>query len=193
MKKAIAVIVAVVTVIGVAAGVGIYFFKFNSKKGTENIEMSAVFSDITLNDSLFEYIVKYPDRYENAFLSVYGMKQEEADSLIKEPEEWMSYNIFIIVDNKSDQDVAVSGLKVKKNGADGLYVRASIDSTFQVIPAGNNTEICIPVVIHNNEPSMDDVYEMVKKMDIEIAYGPVPKDIEKIITDENLSYVRVEA
>ena len=192
MKKIICIIIAAVVVAGAITGVCLYFSK-EKKGGEDKVSVTATFSDFTLYDAMFDYVDKYPERYGNEFVNYYGMDKKTADNMLEHPEEWLAFNVFITVHNNTENDTAIFKIRNKDVGKNGIFIRGAVDGTFQVVNGNTDTELCVPVLIHNSDPSLKEVYEMVKKLNIEIGYGSVPDDLEQDFIDDIMSFAKVRA
>jgi len=210
MKKTI--IFILVGVIILAAGIGIGYKVFSSpqsnnqpkdgKTVTEegatvdngkvnSLGVKAYFSDVAMGSNLFLSIDKYPERWRNALKNSYGMSDKTADSLIKTPEEWLAFNLFINIDNPDDKQILVGDIEVKQNGKNGLYFQKILDGQ-HIIEKNVTSQITIAFFLEDNEPSLEEVTEMIKNLDIYVNYVPMPEDIEAEIPAEDYQCAKVE-
>ena len=120
MKKIIIAIVAVV--IAAAVAVGGYFI-FSDKSEPEQVELTVIKNDFTLNDTLLNSPIKNPDRYKKRLVENYGLTEEKADEFYAAPETWLTFEQIITIKNASDEHLTVYGYEVKDNGKNGIYIK----------------------------------------------------------------------
>lgn len=190
LKKIVAIIVAAVVVIG--AGVGVYLYISKSKNAETTPQLEASFEDFTLNETIYSIIQEHPDRYKTAFLTDYSMDDKTAQSLIDTPENWLAFNLFVTVNNPNDKDMCINDIKVDGNGDDGLYIHEALGSSMDVVSANGSYSLCIPVFIHTNEPSLDEVKAMVLKKNVFVVYSDVPTEIGGESTSDKLYEAKVQ-
>lgn len=192
MKKKIIIAVAVVLVIALAVSLSIYFAKFKGNKAPEDkgLIVSAQYEEVTLFSTVFDYIYKFPDRWGNSLVSNYEMNDEKAESVINHPEKWLAFNFFITVNNDSDEPIVANGLKTKNNGRNGLYIGTRFDG-MAIIDPNAETSLCVTVFLNDNDPSIDDVIEMIKDMDVSFEFSSVPDDLDADIPEEDIYSVQV--
>ncbi len=192
MKKIISIILAVILVLACGIGIGYLLFGFDkdSKLETYDREISAVFHDVGLGDARFESIDKYPDRWGKALTSNYGMSEEKKNSLLNEPENWLAFTLFIDITNPNDVEILVGDMKIPDNGKNGYYFQSVLDSQ-QVIHKNVTTQIAVTFFVDDNEPSLEEVTEVVKGLEMYIKYIPMPEDIEAEIPEEDYQIAKV--
>ena len=195
MKKTIAVVLAVVIALAAGVGIGYKLFDFKTEKDkTKKVydeEIKASFSDVTIGESLFYSIDKNKARWSDSLVSVYGMSEKQRDSLIKTPENWLAFNLFIDVVNPNDKQILVGEIEVPDNGKNGLFFQSVLDGQ-HVLEKNVSAQLPIYVFLDDNDPSIDEVTEMIKGYDIYIKYAPMPDDIEEEIPAESYQTVKVE-
>lgn len=157
---------------------------------------------LELYDSvIWQSISKNPDRWGNWFTKLYGMSDEEKQSALEAAEnaEWVSYNLYIIVDNaNNEEELCLFGLDIPDNGKDGVYINTSIEnSTFKQIAASGKDAVLANVLVHNADFSLDEVLDVIKGMDISVKCGPVPENFTdekdaQVISEDDLTLIKVE-
>lgn len=190
MKKKIIIIVAAVLVACIIAGTCIYVFKSKSKDADSDIKVTATFSDVTDGYILFEYMNKNPERYSSALISDYGMDEDAKIRVLSEPEEWLALFLFIDISNTSDKNIIIDSLKVDDNGKNGVYVQTDLDALYS-LDSNGDTQISVSVLVDSNEPSFDEVFEMIKGMNISVRYAEMPEDLNTEIPEEDYYYEKV--
>jgi hypothetical protein len=190
MKKKIIIIVAAVLVACIIAGTCVYIFKNKKESGDSNIKITATYSDVTDGYSLFEYMNKNPERYSTALVDDFGMNEDARDRVLNEPEEWLALFLFIDVSNLSEKNVVIDSLKVDDNGKDGVYIQTDLDALYTIY--GNGTaQISVSVLVDSNEPSFDEVFEMIKSMSVSVRCYETPEDLNTEIPEEDYHYEKV--
>lgn len=190
MKKKIGIIIAVILVIAIAAGVAIAAVKF--KGGNKYpLDLKASFDELTVGDSILNSVAQRPDRWKESLVSNYGMDEETRDRMIKAPEEWLAFNYIIDITNPNDEQVLASALDVKDNGKNGVYISKYLDGV-SIFDANSTSFICVTVFYDGNEPSLDEVAELVKGMKTEVIYSAVPEDFDAEIPEEDLYRAQVD-
>lgn len=196
MKKKIIAIVSIFLVIAIAASLVIYFVKFKDDRKTGNpevkteLQVTADYEEVTLFSTVFDYTYQFPDRWQNALNSHYGMSPEKAESVVKHPEKWLAFNFFITINNASDEPIVADGLTVKNNGKNGIYMGTLFDG-MSIIDANAETSLCVTVFLDDNDPSLEEAAEMIKKMDVEFNFSAVPEDLDAEIPAEDVYSVQV--
>lgn len=157
---------------------------------------------LELYDSvIWDSIIKNPDRWGNWFTRLYDMDDEEKQSALEAGEnaEWVSYNLFITVDNTGNEsDVCLFGLDIPENGKEEVFINTSIEnSTFKQIQALGKDGILTNVLVHNNDLSLDEVLGIIRSMDISVKCGPVPENFAdgsgaEVIPEDDIVLVKVE-
>lgn len=192
MKKIIAIIVAAVVVIGAGTFAAFRIFKFKENKNDNEYAIDVSFDDFTLYDTMFTNISMHPDRYLNSFITNYSMDDETAQSLIDTPEDWLSFNLFVYVSNPNDDSIGILDIKVDDNGKDDIYIQEALSSSMNTISAGGEYSLCIPVLVHNNEPSLDEVQALVMEKSIYINYVVSPETYFEEIPAESVLQAKVQ-
>ncbi len=195
MKKTIAVILAVVIALAAGVGIGYKVFVFKAEKDkTKKVydeEIQVTFSDVTIGESIFYSIDKNKSRWSDSLVNVYGMSEKQRDSLINTPENWLAFNLFVDVLNPNDKQILVGNIEVPDNGKNGLFFQSVLDGQ-HVLEKNVSAQLPIYVFLDDNNPSLDEVTDMIKGMDIYIKYVPMPDDIEEEIPEESYQTAKVE-
>ncbi len=189
MKKIIAIIAAAGLVIGAATGVAVYFLKANLDK--EPLVVTATYDELTLGDSLFYYIDQNKDRWGNVLVSQYGMSEDEKESLLNNPEEWLAFTLFIDVENTNNKEVLMSSVDIPKNGKDKIYIQNVLEG-ISVADANTTTSICLNVFVHDPDPSLDEIFDILKTTEINLLYYAAPEDIDEEVPAEDMFSTQVK-
>lgn len=190
MKKKIIIIVAAVLVACIIAGTCIYVFKNKDESGSGDIKITATYSDVTDGYSLFEYMDKNPERYSTALIDDFGMDEDARDRVLSESEEWLALFLFIDISNQSDKNIVIDSLKVDDNGKDGVYIQTDLDALY-TIDGNGDAQISVSVLVDSNEPSFDEVFEMIKSMNVSVRYYETPEDLNTEIPEKDYHYEKV--
>ena len=195
MKKVIAAILAAVVLLAAGVGIGYKLFSYKTEKEkTKKIydeEISVTYADLKIGDSLFLNIDKYPDRWGKALTKIYGMSEEQKNSILETPENWLAFTFFINVNNPNDKEILVNGLDVPDNGKNGLFFQSVLDGQ-PVVEKNVSVQLPVYVFLEDNEPSLEEVEQMIKKLDIYIKYIPMPEDLDAEIPEESYQKAKVE-
>lgn len=174
MKKIIAIIVAVVLVVGGA--VGAYFLlKPETKEGTVSISVTK--NEFVETISLIERYMKTPSRYKDSFPALYGMTAEEAENFFAAPENWLAYEYIIDIENTGEETVSVYGFEIEGNGKDGVYLSKQSGGELG-LPAGTEHSIGISVLCSNGDATTDEVLAAVEDMNISVIYSKQPTEAD---------------
>ncbi len=192
MKKAVKIILIVLVILAVIAGIAFAALRFGKKApaGQEG-EVTAVIEDFTEDINIFETAKKNPDRYTLMLQNSFAMDKKEIDNFLKQPEEWLAYNVFLKVSNSNEQQAAFTKAVIEENGKDGLYISEGVGGSVVSIPAGSEGSIVLTVLLHSPDPSMDAVREMVENKNISLSYALIEGDSLSDIPEDNLQEVRV--
>ena len=195
MKKLLKIIGIILLIAAIITGIAFAVLKFNKNKAPEEetytAVLSAKFSDFNENNQIFEFANKDKTRYKAIFKEKYGMDDETAQSFIDTPEEWLSCNMIIEIENAGETAVAVTGIKIADNGKDKLYLCESLGSTMQLVNAGNSTAVSINTLIKDNDISYDDMEKLVRSKDITLICAPVDAENFEDVPTEGLFEIKV--
>lgn len=174
MKKTIAIIVAVVLIVGGALG-AYFFLKPEEKDGTVSISVSK--ADFVETISLIERYMKTPEKYKESLPGLYGMTAEEAENFFAAPENWLAYEYIINIKNTGEEPVSVYGIEVEGNGKDGVYLSKQFGGELG-LPADTQHSISISVLCSNGDATTDEVLSAVEDMAINIIYSKQPTEAD---------------
>ncbi len=107
MKKAI--IAIVVIALAAAAAVGIYFAVGNNNSNEPATELLVTKDSIGERISLLEALIKNPDRYKTHLAEKYGLGSEKAEEFYAAPENWLTFEQIIVIENVGDKNYTVYG------------------------------------------------------------------------------------
>ncbi len=100
----------------------------------------------------------------------FGMSEEEAEEIIKKPENWKSFYIFKYIENKTDKTMVTKSLEVKNEKNGPLYIRNTLDAEYG-IGAGNISCIAIYAMADMSKfESDDDLVKAFNDMGIKVQY-----------------------
>lgn len=99
----------------------------------------------------------------------YGMTDEEIKDVVDNAENYKSFYIFKLVENKTDKTMVCKSVSAKKG--DGIYVRTRLDAEYG-IGSGNCTSIAIYATADMNKYKTDEELEAAfDKLDVKIEYA----------------------
>lgn len=174
MKKVIAIIVAVILVVGGAAG-AYFLLKPEAEEGTVSISVSK--NDFVETISLIERYMKTPSRYKDSMPALYGMTAEEAENFFAAPENWLAYEYIIDIKNTGEEAAAVYGFEIEGNGKNGVYLAKQFGGELG-LPAGTDHSIGISVLCSNGDATTEEVLEAVEDMKISVLYSKQPTEAD---------------
>ncbi len=174
MKKIIIAIVAVV--IAAAVAVGGYFI-FSDKSEPEQVELTVIKNDFTLNDTLLNSLIKNPDRYQARLANEYGMGEALAAQFYAAPEEWLAYEQIIEVTNNSEESVTIYGFEVKDNGENGVFVNTNLGGELGVSPGGTGPA-SFSILFSDGDLSTEEAKALLDKMEIKVIYTKTPAEYD---------------
>ncbi len=174
MKKAI--IAIVVIAIAAAAAVGIYFAVGNNNTPDEPATELLVTKDsIGERITLLEALIKNPDRYKTHLAENYGLGIEKAEEFYAAPENWLTFEQIIVIENIGDTNYTVYGYEVKDNGKNGIYINTSTGGEIGIAPGGSATT-SFSVLCSDIELSSDEVKALVDEMEVSVVYTNTPTE-----------------
>ena len=173
MKKII--IAIVVIAICAATAVGIYFAVGNSSSNEPVSELLVTTDALEERISLLESLIKNPDRYKTHLAENYGLGAEKAEDFYAAPENWLSYEQIIVIENTGDTSCTVYGFEVGDNGKKDVYINTSSGGEISIAP-GSSATTSVSVLCGNIELSIDDVKAIVDDMDISVVYTNTPTE-----------------
>lgn len=174
MKKIIIAIVAVV--IAAAVAVGGYFI-FSDKSEPEQVELTVIKNDFTLNDTLLNSLIKNPDRYQARLANEYGMGEALAAQFYAAPEEWLAYEQIIEVTNNSEESVTIYGFEVKDNGENGVFVNTNLGGELGVSPGGTGPA-SFSILFSDGDLSTEEAKALLDEMEIKVIYTKTPAEYD---------------
>ncbi len=174
MKKAI--IAIVVIAIAAAAAVGIYFAVSNNDSQNESApELLVTKDELGERITLLEALIKNPDRYKKHLAEHYGLGTEKAEEFYAAPENWLTYEQIIVIENIGDQNYTVYGYDVKENGKNGIYINTSSGGEIGIAP-GSSATTSFSVLCSNIELSTDEVKALIDEMEVSVVYTNSPTE-----------------
>lgn len=176
MKKIIAIIVAVVLVVGGA--VGAYFFLKPEKQeeiGTVSIEVTK--GGFVETISVIERYMKTPEKYKESMPGLYGMTAEDAENFFAAPENWLAYDYTVTIKNTGEETVSVYGFEFEGNGDNDVFLSKQFGGELG-LPAGADYAIPISVLCANGDATTDEVLEAVEKKTISVIYSKQPSEAD---------------
>lgn len=174
MKKAIIAIVAVIVAAAVAVG---GYFIFSDKEDSEQIALTVIKDDFTLNDNLLTALIKNPDRYQAKLATEYAMGEATAAEFYAAPENWLAYEQIIEVTNNSQDTITVYGFEVKNNGQNGVYVNTNLGADLGISPGGTGPA-SFSVLFSDGDLSTEEAQALVDAMEISVVYSKTPAEYD---------------
>lgn len=174
MKKAI--IAIVVIAIAAVAAVGIYFAVGQNNKPEETTTELLVTKDVIEERiSLLEALIKNPDRYKKYLINNYALGEEKTEEFYAAPENWLSFEQILVVENVGDKNYTVYGYEVKDNGKNGIYINTSSGGEISIAP-GSSVAVSFSVLCSDIELSSDEVKALVDEMEVGVVYTDTPTE-----------------
>ena len=173
MKKAI--IAIVVIAIAAAAAVGIYFAVGQNSKPEETAELLVTKDVIEERISVLEAYIKNPDRYKTYLAEKYALGEEKAEEFYAAPENWLTFEQIITIENVGDKNYTIYGFDVKDNGKNGIYINTSSGGEISIAP-GSSATTCFSVLCSDIELSSDEVKAFVDEMEVSVVYTNSPTE-----------------
>ncbi len=173
MKKAIIAIIAVV--VAAAAAVGIYFAVGNNNTDENTAELLVTKDSIGERISLLEALIKNPDRYKTLLAESFGLGAEKAEEFYAAPEEWLTFEQIIVIENVGDTNYTVYGYEVKDNGKNGIYINTSAGGEIGIAP-GSSATTSFSILCSNIELSSDEIKALVDEMEVSVVYTNSPTE-----------------
>lgn len=174
MKKIIAIIAAIILVVGGAAGA---YFLLKPEADEGAVSISVTKNDFVETISLIERYMKTPSRYKDSFPALYGMTAEEAENFFDAPENWLAYEYIIDIENTGEEAVSVYGFEFENNGKNGVYLSNQSGGELG-LPTGTKHSISISVLCSNGDATTDEVLETVEDIGISIIYSKQPTEAD---------------
>ncbi len=173
MKKVI--IAIVVIAIAAAAATGIYFATVNNKPDEAATELMVTKDSINERISLLEAFIKNPDRYKSRLVANYGLTEEKVEEFYAAPENWLTFEQIIVIENVGDTSCTIYGFEVENNGKNGIYINTSSGGEIGIAPGGSATT-SFSVLCSDIELSSDEVKALVDEMNISVVYTNTPDE-----------------
>ncbi len=99
----------------------------------------------------------------------YGMSEEEVKDVIDNAENWKSFYVYKLVENKSDKAMVCKSVTAK--GGDGIFVRSNLDGEYGIGP-GSCTSIAIYATADMNKYKSDEELQAAfDELDIKLQYA----------------------
>lgn len=175
MKKVI--IAIVIAAVAIGTGLGVYFGFFAEDKNDSEIQITTVKDELVENIRLLEAFIRNPDRYKTVLAEKYELGAEKAAEFYECPEEWLTYEQLININNTGSEDVTIYGFEVENNGKDGVYISTDIGGELSIQPGGEGPAT-FSVVCSNIELSIDEVQAIIDKMDISVVFSKAPTEFD---------------
>ncbi len=173
MKKAI--IAIVVIAIAAAAAVGIYFAIGNNNSNEATAELLVTKDSIDERITLLEALIKNPDRYKKHLAENFGLGEEKAEEFYAAPENWLSFEQILVIENIGDKNYTVYGYDVKENGKNGIYINTSAGGEIGIAP-GSSATVSLSILCSDIELSSDEVKALVDEMEVSVVYTNSPTE-----------------
>ena len=154
---------------------------------------TAKYDSLELNDGLFELIAENPDSWREPLVANFGMPETLRDNLIDDAAEWLSFSLNITIDNPLDEELLIHQIKCCDNGLNDIFVDVN-PGDGDAVPIEANSEgnlIYFNILVHNPDPSLDEVFEHLKNMNLEV-FASVNNSANSLdITEKNMVSVKV--
>lgn len=173
MKKAI--IAIVVIAIAAAAAAGIYFAIGNNNSSEPAAELVVTKDSISERITILEAFIKNPDRYKTRLVENYGLTKEKVEEFYAAPENWLTFEQIVVIENVGDTSYTVYGYEVKDNGKNGIYINTSSGGEIGIAPGGSATT-SFSVLCSDIELSSDEVKALVDEMEVSVVYTNTPDE-----------------
>ncbi len=154
---------------------------------------TAKYDSLELNDGLFELIAENPDSWREPLVANFGMPEALRDNLIDDAAEWLSFSLNITIDNPLDEELLIHQIKCSDNGLNDIFVDVN-PGDGDAVPIEANSEgnlVYFNILVHNPDPSLDEVFEHLKNMNLEV-FASVNNSANSLdITEKNMVSVKV--
>lgn len=168
-KKLLAVIIAVITLLSLAA------CSHNKEPSVITVRTDA---DSFIEDTeTLERFAQHPERYTENLTKDFGMTQKEAEKFYECPEEWLIYTQTVSIHNGTDETIRICGFEVKDNGKNGVYISTAPAGEPSVKPnmAG---ETVFSVLCENGDLTTAEAEQLVKEFEIKVIYTKEPEGLD---------------
>lgn len=200
MKKYICLLLSVIFIASIFASCSINGKDKPSKPDDTTEEslrtdytFTAKYDSLELNDGLFELIAENPDSWSEPLVTNFGMPEALRDNLIDDAAEWLSFSLNITIDNPLDEELLIHQIKCSDNGLNDIFVDVN-PGDGDAVPIEANSEgnlVYFNILVHNPDPSLDEVFEHLKNMNLEI-FASVNNSANTLdITEKNMVSVKV--
>lgn len=173
MKKVI--IAIVVIAVAAAAAVGIYFAVANNEPDPAAIELVVTKDSIGERISILETLTKNPERYKSHLAENYGLGAEKTEEFFAAPENWLSFEQIIVIENTGDTNYTIYGYEVKDNGKNGIYINTESGGEISIAP-GSSATTSFSVLCSDIELSVDEAIALINEMDVSVVYTNSPTE-----------------
>lgn len=151
--------------------------KVNEEGKTEKVshvvEVGHVDTPVVDPDKFFENDADKDEFIKEDGKEDYGMTDDEIKDVIENAENYKSFYIYKLVENKTDKTMVCKSVSAKKG--DGIYVRTKLDAEYG-IGSGNCTSIAILATADMNKYKTDE--------ELEAAFDELDVKIEYALTDD---------
>lgn len=156
-----------------------------TEKVTQVIDVEYVDSPFVQQD---EFLKDEDDK--NAFIKQegsndYGMNEEEVKDVVDNAENWKTFHVFKLVENKSDKTMVCKS--VKATSGDGIYVRTSLDAEYGIGPGSCSSVAIYATADMNKYKSDEELQAAFDALDIEIQYAFTDDEYAEIDDWENVT------
>ena len=175
-KKIIITIICVALVAVAAIATGVYYLGYSSGKRTAESSQQEISEPVCeLNDfTLFDTAVDQyatTEGFGSPYLTrCFNMPEQDANDLVEHPENWLCFQAYFSIKNTDVDELSIFGVDCPGNGKNGVFVFTGTSEVY-TIPKKGSYVLCIPVLIHSNEPSTDEARKMLAGLDVTIRYG----------------------
>ncbi len=168
-KKLFAVIIAVITLLSLAAC---------SDKGEASVITVRTDADSFIEDSvLLERFAQHPERYTENLTKDFGMSEKEAKEFYECPEEWLLYSQTVSIHNGTDETIRICGFEVKDNGKNGVYI-STASAGEPTVGSNMAGETVFNVLCENGDLTTAEAEQLVKEFEIKVIYTKEPTELD---------------
>lgn len=140
-----------------------------TEKYTQVIDVESIDTPVTQQDNFLKDESDKESFIKQEGNNDYGMSEEEAKDVVDNAENWKSFYVFKLVENKSDKAMVCKSVSSK--GGDGIYIRSNLDGEYGIGP-GSCTSIAIYATADMNKYKTDEELKAAfDALDIQIQYA----------------------
>ncbi len=168
----------------------VMLFAFTACKD-EKKDLSASLANIFEDGNMKVFYQGNPDLFMRAAQNEFKISEAEAQSFTSNPDDWTFYNLNVRIVNKTEKKytfIAFAGSEMP----DGIWLSSSPINGELTLAAGETMLYPASVLINNSKATVNQMYDAVAKLKLELLYCETPADENAEVTESDCDRLEVE-